>query len=150
MADENEIPTLPMSAEVAGKLKVLPKLPGVYVFKDVRGKPLYVGKSRSLRDRVYSYFHANDVDARKALMVRRIADFDTFVTRTEEEALILEYELITRYQPPFNIVFRDDKSYPVIKITKEEFPRAIFTRKIRKDGGTSLGPYSNPAAVRRA
>ncbi|MBI3892028.1 MAG: excinuclease ABC subunit C [Candidatus Wallbacteria bacterium] len=134
---------------LAAKLKLLPRQPGVYVFRDAGGAVLYVGKSRSLRDRVHSYFGSNLPSARIEAMVQRIADLDTFVTRTEEEALILEYELIGRHEPRYNIVFRDDKSYPVIKITSEEFPRAIFTRRIKKDGGVYLGPYPNAGAVRK-
>lgn len=137
------------SEEIRGKLAQLPRVPGVYLFRDAAGRVLYVGKSRSLRDRVHSYFGANLPSARIEAMVRRIADLETFVTRTEEEALILEYELINRHEPRYNVVFRDDKSYPVIKVTDEEFPRTLFTRKIRKDGGTYLGPYPNAGAVRK-
>ncbi len=138
-----------MNDSLADKLRVLPRLPGVYLFRDAGGSVLYVGKSGRLKDRVGSYFGSSLPSPRIAAMVGRIADLETFITSTEEEALILEYELINRHEPRYNVVFRDDKSYPVIKVTREAFPRTIFTRKIRKDGGTYLGPYPNAGAVRR-
>jgi excinuclease ABC subunit C len=139
----------PRASNLAEQVRGLPRKPGIYVFRDSAGKVLYVGKSRSLRDRVSSYFSGQLSSARIELMVSRIAALETFVVVTEEEALILEYELINRYEPRFNVVFRDDKSYPLIKVTREEFPRASYTRKVRKDGGLYLGPYPNAGAVRK-
>lgn len=127
----------------------LPRRPGVYVFRDRRGRNLYVGKSVSLRERVASYFRGPLPTARIEAMVGKIHDFEVFETGTEAEALVLEYELIGKLQPRYNIVFRDDKSYPSIKITREAYPRVLFTRKLEEDGGAYLGPYTNAKAVRR-
>ncbi len=131
------------------KLDRLPTRPGVYIFKNNRGKVLYVGKSVNLRNRVRSYFQQGSVlTPRKELMVEEIEDMDFLVTATEAEALIVEYELITAHDPPFNVIFRDDKAYPMLKITREKYPRLIVTRKRMADGARYFGPYPNSKAVK--
>ncbi len=131
------------------KLKALPAQPGCYIYKDESGDVLYVGKAVSLRSRVRSYFQKSTTHSiRIARMVSRVRDLEWIVTDTELEALILECNLIKRHRPPFNVRLRDDKSYPYIVITKEPFPRVLFTRKLRKDGSRYFGPYSSAFAVR--
>jgi excinuclease ABC subunit C len=131
------------------KLKALPAQPGCYIYKDESGDVLYVGKAVSLRSRVRSYFQKSTAHSiRIARMVSRVRGLEWIVTDTELEALILECNLIKRHRPPFNVRLRDDKSYPYIVITKEPFPRVLFTRKLRKDGSRYFGPYSSAFAVR--
>ena len=130
-------------------LERLPTRPGVYIFKNNRGRVLYVGKSINLRARVRSYFQpGSQLTPRKELMVEEIEDMDFLVTATEAEALIVEYELITAHEPTFNVIFRDDKAYPMLKITREKFPRLIITRKRMADGARYFGPYPNAKAVK--
>ncbi len=114
----------------------LPEKPGVYLFKDAVGHVVYVGKANSLRNRVRSYFlESRWTDAKTGSLVREIADLETIVVANEREALALENNLIKRYHPKFNIMLRDDKTYPYIKFTAaEKFPRVYFTRRILKDG----------------
>ncbi len=134
---------------VAEKLKKLPAKPGCYIYRDKAGEVLYVGKALVLRNRVRSYFQESTRhDNRIERMVHRVADLEWIVVDTELEALILECNLIKRYRPPFNVLMRDDKSYPYIKITRENYPRVLFTRKILKDGAKYFGPYSSAYAVR--
>jgi excinuclease ABC subunit C len=131
------------------KLKGLPNKPGCYIFRDADGFILYVGKALSLRSRVRSYFQSSTKhSARIARMVSRVADLETFVVDSELEALVLECNLIKRHRPPYNVRLRDDKSYPYIVITKESFPRVLFTRKVRKDGSKYFGPYTSAYAAR--
>src|SRR5688572_329335 len=114
---------------LAPKLKGLPAKPGCYIYKDGAGEVLYVGKALSLRNRVRSYFQKSTRHgARIARMVRKVADMEWIVVDSELEALVLECNLIKKHRPPFNVRLRDDKSYPYITITKEKFPRVIFTR----------------------
>lgn len=132
------------------KARHLPKKPGIYLWKDARGKVLYVGKSVDLRSRVASYFGSSASTPEKAgLIVARAADIDFFVTDNEADALILEHREIQRHRPRFNVIFRDDKSYPMIKITKERFPKIHVTRRKLDDGAIYLGPYPSAASVRR-
>ena len=132
------------------KIKNLPLLPGVYIYKDARGNILYVGKAKSLRTRVQSYFRDNAaLDPAKQEMVAKIADIETITVDSETEALILEANLIRKHQPPYNVVLRDDKYYLFIKITKEEFPRVYPVRKISRDGAKYFGPYSSARSVRQ-
>lgn len=134
---------------VQEKLKLLPTQPGCYIYRDERGDVLYVGKAVSLRNRVRSYFQASAKHGpRIARLVAKVADIEWIVVDTEIEALVLECNLIKRHRPPYNVRMRDDKSYPYITITKEEFPRVLFTRKVRKDGGKYFGPYPSAFAVR--
>src|SRR5713101_7471851 len=121
----------------------LPESPGVYLFKDAAGKVLYAGKARSLRSRVRSYFlESRWADAKTGSLVREIADLETIVVANEREALALENNLIKQYRPKFNVLLRDDKTYPYIKFTAwEKYPRVYFTRRIKKDGSLYFGPY---------
>jgi excinuclease ABC subunit C len=131
------------------KLKGLPDKPGCYIFKDADGQILYVGKAVSLRSRVRSYFRVSTRHStRIARMVARVCDLETFVVDSELEALVLECNLIKEHRPPYNVRLRDDKSYPYIVMTKERFPRVLFTRKLRKDGSKYFGPYTSAYAAR--
>src|SRR6201984_2381030 len=125
------------------KAAQLPEKPGVYLFKDAAGTGVYVGKAGSLRSRVRSYFlESRWIDAKTGSLVREIADLETIVVDNEREALALENNLIKRYHPKFNVLLRDDKTYPYIKFTAaEKYPRVYFTRRIKKDGSLFFGPY---------
>lgn len=138
-----------MSADLQAKLKTLPKQPGCYIFKDAQGAVLYVGKAVNLRQRVRSYFQKSAQQTPKiAHMVRRIADLEWIVTDSELEALILECNLIKQHRPPYNVLMRDDKSYPYLCLTLgEKFPRLLVTRRVRKDGSRYFGPFANSGAV---
>ena len=137
---------------VAAKLAHLPDSPGVYLWKDATGVVLYVGKAKSLRSRVRSYFasdHESSVKTRH--LVRLIRDVETIVVPTEAHALILENNLIKEYRSRFNIALRDDKSYPYIKVTLHEpFPRVFVTRRFQSDGARYFGPFTDVGAMRRA
>lgn len=138
-----------MTDSIADKLKSLPAQPGCYIYRDEKGDVLYVGKALSLKSRVRSYFQKSTKHgARIARLVRKIEDIETIVVDSEIEALVLECNLIKRYRPPYNVRLRDDKSYPYITITKEKFPRVMFTRKVRKDGAKYFGPYTSAWSVR--
>lgn len=132
------------------QLKKVPDRPGVYVFKDRRGKVLYVGKGRSLRKRIQSYFRQSSSTAPKLqVMLRFTTDFDFYVTDNETEALILECNLIKKHRPPFNVTYRDDKSYPYLAITLEdEFPRVTVTREKHRRGRKYYGPFAQARAIR--
>jgi excinuclease ABC subunit C len=132
------------------RLKNLPRRPGVYIFRDERGEPLYVGKAKVLRPRVRSYFQqGGDTRAGIGRMVDRIADIEVIVTATEVEALHLEQNFVKRYRPPFNVRLRDDKSFPYIAVTVEdEYPRVMFTRERHRRGVVYFGPYANAKKVR--
>ncbi|HTQ61703.1 MAG TPA: excinuclease ABC subunit UvrC, partial [Candidatus Solibacter sp.] len=133
------------------KAAALPESPGVYLFKDVTGKVVYVGKARSLRSRVRSYFlESRWADAKTGSLVREVADLESIVVENEREALALENNLIKQYKPKFNILLRDDKTYPYIKLTLyEKYPRVYFTRRVKKDGSLYFGPYFPPSLARR-
>jgi excinuclease ABC subunit C len=134
------------------KAALLPELPGVYMFRDAGGTVLYVGKARSLRSRVRSYFLESSwaVNAKTGSLAREIADLETIVVDNEREALALEHNLIKQYRPKFNVVLRDDKTYPYIKFTAaEKYPRVYFTRRIVKDGSLYFGPYFPASLARR-
>ncbi|HVT11395.1 MAG TPA: excinuclease ABC subunit UvrC [Fimbriimonadaceae bacterium] len=134
---------------VTEKLKKLPAQPGCYIYRDAGGEVLYVGKALVLKNRVRSYFQESTRHGvRIARMVSRVADIEWIVVDSEVEALVLECNLIKKYRPPFNVRLRDDKSYPYIKITKEKFPRLLFTRKVLKDGAKYFGPYTSAFGVR--
>ncbi|MER3413755.1 MAG: excinuclease ABC subunit C [Armatimonadota bacterium] len=134
---------------VAKRLKALPAQPGCYIFKDEKGRVLYVGKALSLRSRVRSYFQkSSNLGARIARMVSQIRDMEWMVVDSELEALVLECTLIKQHRPPFNVRLRDDKSYPYIVVTNEPFPRVMFTRRLRKDGSRYFGPFTSAQAVR--
>jgi excinuclease ABC subunit C len=133
------------------KAAQLPESPGVYLFKDAGDKVLYVGKARNLRSRVRSYFlESRWMDAKTGSLAREIADLETIVVGNEREALALEHNLIKQYRPKFNVVLRDDKTYPYIKFTAaEKYPRVYFTRRIKKDGSLYFGPYFPASLARR-
>src|SRR6266481_538815 len=133
------------------KAAALPETAGVYLFKDAAGAVLYVGKAGSLRSRVRSYFlESRWMDAKTGSLVREIADLETIVVDNEREALALENNLIKRYHPKFNVLLRDDKTYPYIKFTAaEKYPRVYFTRRIKKDGSLYFGPYFPAGLARR-
>ena len=130
---------------------LLPESPGVYIFKDAAGTVLYVGKAASLRSRVRSYFlESSWVNAKTGSLAREIADLETILVGNEREALALEHNLIKKYRPKFNVVLRDDKTYPYIKFTAaEKYPRVYFTRRIKKDGSLYFGPYFPAGLARR-
>ena len=137
-------------SKLEDKLKALPAKPGVYLFRDSRGDVLYVGKAKSLRPRVRSYFQAGG-DTRTAIaqLPDRVADLEVIVTDTEVEALHLEQNLVKRHRPPFNVRLRDDKSFPYIAVTVEdEYPRVMFTRERHRRGVVYFGPYANAKKVR--
>ncbi len=125
------------------KAEGLPDQPGVYIFKDDAGRPIYVGKAKSLRSRVRSYFQdSHSVDEKRDQMLDLAADLETILVENEQEALALESNLIKQYKPRYNIILRDDKSYPHIKLTLgERFPRVYVTRRLKKDGSRYFGPY---------
>jgi excinuclease ABC subunit C len=135
--------------DIKENLKKLPDTPGVYIHKDKKGRVIYVGKASSLRNRVRQYFGSpRNMDAKVRAMVAKIAEFEIMETRTEMEALILECNLIKKYMPKYNVMLRDDKTYPYIKMTLgEEYPRLLKTRLVKKDGGRYFGPYANANAV---
>ena len=134
---------------VVEKLKNLPKSPGCYIYTDEKGEVLYVGKALVLRNRVRSYFQTSTKHGiRIERMVNKIRDIEWIVVDSELEALVLECNLIKQHRPRYNVRLRDDKSYPYITITKEAFPRVLFTRRLRKDGAQYFGPYSSSYAVR--
>jgi len=131
-------------------LKQLPDSPGVYMHKDSLGNVIYVGKAVSLRNRVRQYFQSSrNMDPKVRSMVSQISEFEYITVDSEMEALILECNLIKKHRPKYNILLRDDKTYPYIKITNEEWPRIVKTRNVRKDGGSYFGPYSDAGAVNR-
>ncbi len=139
-----------MSITLEEKVAHLPTSPGVYQFKDSRGNHLYVGKAKRLRHRVRSYFQdSSNHDGRIRVMVGKIDDVEVIVTDSEAEALILENNLIKRHQPRYNIMYRDDKSYPYICLTKAERPRVFPTRTVIKDGSKYFGPYDHVGKMRR-
>lgn len=136
-----------MSDNIKEKLAVLPDQPGCYLMKDKHGTVIYVGKSKVLKNRVRSYFTGAN-DAKTQRLVTEIVDFEYIVTSSEIEALILEMNLIKKYDPKYNVLLKDDKTYPYLKITAERHPRLIVTRKVKKDKGKYFGPYPNVIAAR--
>ncbi|MDR0724340.1 MAG: excinuclease ABC subunit UvrC [Endomicrobium sp.] len=123
------------------KLKEIPKLPGIYIMRDALGNIIYIGKAKSLKDRLSSYFNA-DIDSKATTIITAMRKIDYILCASEREALIVERELISKVKPYFNSMWKDDKSYPYIKFSiKEDFPRLIFTRKKLKDGALYFGPY---------
>lgn len=132
--------------ELRAKLALLPEKPGCYLMKDADGKVIYAGKAKVLKNRVRSYFTGSH-DGKTQLLVSHIVDFEYIVTDTVAEALVLECNLIKHYSPHYNIMLRDDKTYPYIKITREEHPRLEIVRKIQKDKAAYFGPYPNGGAA---
>ena len=140
-----------VSEAVREKVRNLPTQPGVYLWKDEKGKIIYVGKAVNLRNRVTSYVRHDANRAPKvAAMVSHAADLETIVVATEMEALILENTLIKKYHPHYNIMLRDDKTYPYIKVTvQEDYPRIFMTRRVSRDGARYFGPFADSTAVHR-
>jgi len=139
-----------VSERVQGQLKALPTKPGVYLFRDEDGAVLYIGKAKSLRPRVRSYFQ-NTADGRVQIrqLPERVADVEVIVTGSEVEALHLEQNLVKRHRPPFNVRLRDDKSFPYIAVTiEDDYPRVMFTRERHRPGVWYFGPYANAKKVR--
>ncbi|QQK80985.1 excinuclease ABC subunit UvrC [Salicibibacter cibi] len=128
------------------KSEVIPRNPGCYLMKDKNGAVIYVGKAEVLRTRVRSYFIGSH-DTKTQTLVTQIEDFEYILTSSNIEALILEMNLIKKYEPKYNVLLKDDKSYPYLKITNEEHPRLIKTRQVKKDGGRYFGPYPNALAA---
>ena len=139
-----------MNDKIEKALAVLPDKPGVYLMHDSTGRVIYVGKAKNLNNRVRSYFRASGRQSVKVeAMVSHVDDLETIMTDSEIEALILECNLIKKYRPRYNIMLRDDKSYPYLKVTlQEEFPRMYITRRVIKDGGKYYGPYPDVGALR--
>ena len=133
-----------MNQSLQLKLQTLPNKPGVYQYLDKTGKVIYVGKAKNLKKRVNSYFNKTHEIARTRMLVKRIEDVRVIVVNTEFDALLLENNLIKKYQPRYNVMLKDDKSYPWICIKKERFPRIIYTRTIIRDGSEYFGPYASP------
>src|ERR1700744_4872934 len=128
--------------ELREKVAQLPLAPGVYLYKDTGGRVIYVGKAKILRHRVRSYFSDDKLaDVKTGTLIAEARDVDYILVDNEKEALALENNLIKQYKPRFNILLRDDKTYPYIKVTNERFPRVYVTRRLRKDGSTYFGPY---------
>jgi len=132
-----------MDQSLESKLKNLPSNPGVYQFKNEKGKVIYVGKAKNLKNRIRNYFHGQYTDAKTAALASKITDFELIVTDNEIEALVLENNLIKESKPRYNVNLKDDKSYPFIKITNEMFPRIYPTRRLIKDGSKYFGPYTD-------
>src|SRR4028118_2139368 len=132
------------------RLKNVPLTPGVYLWKDATGRILYVGKSKALRDRMRSYFGApRGLSGKTRRMVQLVADFDYILTSSELEALVLEMNLIKQHRPKYNVLLKDDKSYPYIKVTlNETWPRIFTTRKVVDDGARYFGPFASAGSVR--
>ncbi len=136
--------------DFSARLRALAPSPGVYLMKDAKGSVIYVGKAIRLRDRVRSYFQSpKGQDPKTRELVGHIADFEVIRTDTATEALILENELIKRCQPKYNVMLKDSKTYPYLKITDEDWPRVILTRQVRDDGGRYFGPYTSAGAAYR-
>ena len=128
--------------ELRDKVGQLPFSPGVYLYKDAGGRVIYVGKAKSLRNRVRSYFSEDKLaDVKTGTLIGEACDIDYILVDNEKEALALENNLIKQYKPRFNILLRDDKTFPYIKLTNEKYPRVYVTRRLRKDGATYFGPY---------
>ena len=135
-----------MNNLIKSKLGLLPTSPGCYIHKDKNGTIIYVGKAKNLRNRVRSYFRGSH-DTKTEALVSEIVDFEFIVTESNIEALLLEINLIKENKPKYNIMLKDDKSYPFIKITNERYPRLIITRQVKKDGGLYFGPYPDVGAA---
>ena len=135
-----------MNNLIKSKLELLPTSPGCYIHKDKNGTIIYVGKAKNLRNRVRSYFRGSH-DTKTEALVSEIVDFEFIVTESNIEALLLEINLIKENKPKYNIMLKDDKSYPFIKITNDRYPRLIITRQVKKDGGLYFGPYPDVGAA---
>ena len=135
------------SDRIKSLVSALPDTPGVYQYFNSEGKIIYVGKAKNLRKRVSSYFSKIHDDGKTNILVRQVADIKHIIVESESDALLLENNLIKKYQPKYNILLKDDKSFPWIKITSEAFPRVFVTRQLNKDGGSYYGPYTSLVMV---
>src|SRR5881398_3175815 len=134
---------------ISEKLKMLPTSSGIYLHKNADGKIIYVGKAKNLRNRVRSYFQSSrNMDPKTRRMVKLIADLEFIVVDNEVEALVLEANLIKKHKPRFNVMLKDDKQYPHLKLTNEPFPKVLITRRVLKDGSHYYGPFL-PATLAR-
>ena len=136
--------------QIKNKVKIIPKDPGVYFFKNNKKDIIYIGKAKNIRNRVRSYFQNNKYQSPKNIsMIKRINDIEWIVVRNEVEALLTEANLIKKHQPFYNVNLKDDKSFPFIRITNEPYPRVFITREIIKDGSKYFGPYTDVIYLRR-
>ena len=139
-----------LSDKLRGKLRTLPTSTGVYLFEDASGKVIYIGKAKNLRNRVRTYFHAGGRhDDKTSILVSKVRDFALIVTDNEIESLILEANLVREHKPRYNILLKDDKHFPYLKITDEPFPRVLVVRRLERDGARYFGPYTNASGMRR-
>ena len=136
------------SERLKEKIDMLPESPGVYMYFDKEGTIIYIGKAKRLRRRVRSYFNREHTVARTNVLVRNIADLKYIVVNSEEDALHLENSLIKENKPRYNVLLKDDKSYPWICVTNELYPRVFVTRDVTLRGGKYYGPYTNVTMVR--
>ena len=132
--------------KIQEKLNILPLKPGCYIFKDMDGNVLYVGKAKKLKNRVSQYFN-RVYNNKTALLVKQIEDLEFIVTHTEKEALVLEINLIKQYYPPYNVIFKDDKHYPYIAISLEDYPRLRITRDAKNKKLKHYGPFPDSSAA---
>ena len=135
------------SSRLEIQLKTLPSTPGVYQFFDNKGTVIYVGKAKNLKNRVRSYFNKVHDYGKTNVLVKKIHDIKHIIVDTETDALLLENNLIKKYQPRYNVLLKDDKSYPWLCIKKERFPRVFQTRRVIKDGSEYFGPYTSVRTV---
>src|SRR3982750_1241409 len=134
---------------ISEKLKMLPTSSGIYLHKNADGKIIYVGKAKNLRNRVRSYFQSSrNMDPKTRRLVKYIQDFEFIVVDNEVEALVLEANLIKKHKPRFNVMLKDDKQYPHLKLTNEAFPKVVITRRVVKDGSHYYGPFLPPSLAR--
>lgn len=138
-----------LDSQIQQKLDTLPKVPGVYIMRNVRGRVIYVGKAVNLANRVRSYFHISaQEDSKTRHLVAEVHGLEWIVTDSELEALILEANLIKKHRPRFNVRLKDDKRYPYLKVTNEDFPKVLITRQMQRDGAHYFGPYTSTGALR--
>ena len=136
------------SPELKEKISFLPDTPGVYTYYDAKGKVIYVGKAKNLKRRVSSYFNRTHESLRTNILVDAIADMSYIVVPTEQDALNLENSMIKEYKPKYNVLLKDDKSYPWIVVTNELYPRVFLTRQYMHNGSKYFGPYTNGAMAK--
>ncbi|MBQ8773320.1 MAG: excinuclease ABC subunit C, partial [Muribaculaceae bacterium] len=137
-----------LSQKLKDKISILPDTPGCYLYYDASGAVIYVGKAKNLKRRVSSYFNRTHDSVKTNILVRTIADMNYIVVPTENDALNLENSLIKEYKPRYNVLLKDDKSYPWIAVTKEHYPRVFMTRTVVKDGSKYFGPYTNTSVAK--
>ena len=137
------------SEEIETKLALLPEQPGVYLWKDKDGTIIYIGKALNLKHRIKNYLNPAGKDLKTEHLIKNIADLDYIITNSEADAFILEATLVKRYRPKYNIMLKDDKRYPFVKITvNEPFPRIFITRELLKDNAKYFGPYTEVRYLR--